>query len=550
MKIDRESHIDIILKKIISISPVQSLMKIFSFIRLSGADKERLLKFKHVMERPLGNCSKGNVLVFGVVGLDLITQQSVVIKSYDKAGYNPVIICDWRSMAIYKALGVRDFINLNRYLPISRVKMASSIIHSFSCQDELKEYFYGKINCGKYTLSTVMRKTRKGHISFNNNENIDKMITCLDRSLRNATAALKVLKVVSPKALLCLDRGYSPEGEFFDACIEQGIPCLTWNAAHKDNTLMLKRYTSKNSDSHPSTISQSSWDKIKKIKWKKEDRDFVLKEIQDCYTSGQWYGEVGTQFGRKFHKKSELIKKMSLDPNKKTAIIFSHIFWDATFFWGSDIFKDYEDWFVETIKAAMKNKNLNWVIKVHPANEIKNKRDKHTGESSEMKAIKKVMENIPEHIQILEEKSNISTNSLFSVMDYCLTVRGTIGIESALHGKVVITAGTGRYNGMGFTNDYSNSADYLTALSRIHTMPTMSNKSLELAEKYTYAVFLCRPTQLQTVKARFIQNEFATLAVDLCVDSHEALATMPDINRVTDFLLSDKEDFFLCPKSA
>ena len=50
------------------------------------------------------------------------------------------------------------------------------------------------------------------------------------------------------------------------------------------------------------------------------------------------------------------IKKFNLDPNKKIAVLFSHIFWDGTFFYGEDLFIDYEDWFRETLKVMIKKR--------------------------------------------------------------------------------------------------------------------------------------------------------------------------------------------------
>ena len=41
-----------------------------------------------------------------------------------------------------------------------------------------------------------------------------------------------------------------------------------------------------------------------------------------------------------------------LDPERKTAAIFSHILYDATFFYGESLFADYEEWLVEAVRAA------------------------------------------------------------------------------------------------------------------------------------------------------------------------------------------------------
>ena len=46
--------------------------------------------------------------------------------------------------------------------------------------------------------------------------------------------------------------------------------------------------------------------------------------------------------------------------------LFFPIFWDGTFFYGNDLFINYEEWFKQTLKFAEKNRNINWIIKSHP----------------------------------------------------------------------------------------------------------------------------------------------------------------------------------------
>ena len=44
------------------------------------------------------------------------------------------------------------------------------------------------------------------------------------------------------------------------------------------------------------------------------------------------------------------------------------MFNDATFFYGKSLFEDYEDWLRQTLQEAVKNKKINWILKIHPAN--------------------------------------------------------------------------------------------------------------------------------------------------------------------------------------
>ena len=81
-------------------------------------------------------------------------------------------------------------------------------------------------------------------------------------------------------------------------------------------------------------------------------------------------------------------------------------------------------------------------------------------------------------------------------MDYCLTVRGTIGIEAASFGIRVLTAGTGRYDHRGFTTDSETRETYLARIAAIETLPRLSAAEQELAERFAYGAFMLRPFAL------------------------------------------------------
>ena len=229
-----------------------------------------------------------------------------------------------------------------------------------------------------------MRQTRSGSVTNIN----EKMLLPLSKAFQAANTSEKIFKKFNPEMLVLIDNGYTPCGEIFDVFINNNLNVISWHIAHKNNTLLLKRYHKKNYSDHPFSLSNKSWQKVKKMEWNIDKWAELKKEIYDCYNSGEWYAEVGTQFNTKMRNKRQLKTYLNLDPLKKTAIIFPHIFWDATFFWGTDLFSNYEEWFVETVKGAIKNENLNWIVKVHPANKIKDQRDGYEGLHSEVKVVK------------------------------------------------------------------------------------------------------------------------------------------------------------------
>ena len=99
---------------------------------------------------------------------------------------------------------------------------------------------------------------------------------------------------------------------------------------------------------------------------------------------------------------------------------------------------------------------------------------------------------------MLDAYTDISTLSLYEIADYCLTVRGTTGIEGACFGCNVLTAGTGRYDGKGFTIDSKSPSEYLKKIENIHQISVMST------EKKTVSTEVCIWSFYQsTHKTRF-----------------------------------------------
>ena len=265
-------------------------------------------------------------------------------------------------------------------------------------------------------------------------------------------------------------------------------------------------------------------------------------EVESSYQSGTWYDEVGTQFGKEALSREELVRNLCLDPSRKTVVLFPHLFWDATFFWGDDLFDDYRDWFCQVLRAAAQNDRVNWIVKLHPASVIKDRRDGYVGEASEVTAMRETLGELPTHIAFLAPDSPISTLALYDLMDYCLTVRGTVGIEAGMYGKAVLTAGTGRYDGYGFTIDSSSREEYLARLSEIETIPAPTAAQTELARRYAYGLFIARPLELQSTLFRYRQDESATLELALNLPKDGQIRDMPDIMRLSKWLEGNQED--------
>lgn len=502
-----------------------------------------------VLTECLGDGSSGTVIICGWSLFDHVLAESIIRKSFELANFNVHVLSEPTpaNRAVYEAMGVAGLEPFSRYCPSPDRYRARKVMEGVSSFDELINLKWGGVTVGKYVSSTLMRQNRKGSIDLTDPAILERVVDGLAASIAYVEGAERMALKLAPAALVLVDRGYSPYGELFDVCINRNIPVFTWNAAHRDNTLMLKRYHAGNRDAHPSSLSSVSWSQLMDMQCGDQKRDDLKRELAESYNNGEWYGEVGTQFGKRHYSEDEIAIRLGLDMRKKTAVVFAHIFWDATFFWGDDLFRDYEDWFVETVRAACYNVRLNWLIKVHPANLIKDIRDGVSGDPSEVLALHNFIGELPSHVKVIPADTDITTLSLFDVTDYCLTVRGTVGIEAALLGKNVLTAGTGRYNHHGFTIDFATRSDYFGQLATLEDLGPPTPLMRERAERYGYGIFMCRPVRLKSFDFKYTKDAAASLVTGWKVRTVEELRAAPELLAIAAWLRSGDEDFFVCP---
>ena len=209
-------------------------------------------------------------------------------------------------------------------------------------------------------------------------------------------------------------------------------------------------------------------------------------------------------------------------------------------FYGEDLFGDQEEWFVETIRAACANDRVNWIVKLHPANVWKRRRDGVEGEElGDLVAIREAVGELPAHVKLLLPESPIATRSLFDLVDWGITIRGSIGVELPCFGVPVLTAGTGFYSGRGFTVDSATAEEYLGRLAHIEEIPPLTPEQVELARRHAYALFRLRPTPFTSFRSTMAPVGSAGGPLDqnleVTVRSREELLHAEDLRRLGDW---------------
>lgn len=359
------------------------------------------------------------------------------------------------------------------------------------------EWHYRDAWLGPQLLSSVSRGSFDGAPDPRDPTVFDAIIEKLAQSVRFVHAAEHYLSENKPTLILVNEPNYHVLGPFVDTAIARGVPVIHHTQPSREDALVLKKLTRTNRRIHPNSLVPDLFDRLVSLPWTQDHERRLTAELESRY-SGRWRLQARNQAADADQSIEGVRRLLELDPDKPTATVFSHVLWDANLFYGEDIFDNYGHWFVETVKAAAANPNLTWIIKLHPANTWKRSLSGVSGEYEEQRLIREAIGDLPAHVKLLLPDTRVGTLSLFKVTDFGITVRGTTGIELPCLGKPVITAGTGRYSGLGFTTDHNTAQDYLRTLSRLHEHPGLSDTALHRAKVYAHTLFVHRPWEFRS----------------------------------------------------
>lgn len=468
-----------------------------------------------------------------------------LIKALELAGFEPVVLADHSFDRYFRLAGVRSFIRWPQFTDDLPVEQANALVSAAATLDDLLAIEHAGARVGKFAVSTTFRTLLVGRLDLALEKTRRTLTRHLAEGMTRADAAHRMVQHVAPDLALFMGNRYTGQGELLDICVERGVDVLTWFDAHRSSSLMLKRYRLDNRDRHHGSISDESWAALRALDWTPARRAHLRRELHDNYAAGDWYSRGGTQVNKSIAPMAEVRSRLGLDPARKTAVIFPHIVWDATLFWGTDLFNNYEDWLVETARAACANPRVNWIIKIHPAHVAKNAMDKYQGEVAELVAIRERVGPLPDHVKVIPPDTDLNTYSLFGLIDYCLTVRGTIGIEAASFGIRVLTAGTGRYDHRGFTTDSDTREQYLARIAAIDSLGPLSAPERQLAERFAYGAFVLRPLPLTSLSIEHERDLAATTRISLNARSSAELRQALDLNRVAEWAADGRQEDFL-----
>ena len=522
-----------------------------------------LVRLRH--GRTLAPLSDGDGPVALVASLSEFIYQlkleAMLAKAFELKGYSPVFLIQPGSKTgprFLRAFGMRRFVVLDDYVDAALDARArdevARLLDANPSLSDLAQLTVERAAVGRFVVSTISRARHEGSVDLAHPDAQRLLRETLLVSVRSTFAAQALLDDLRPELVLFNERNYASEAPLSDLALERGLNVIQFVAASQNDSQVFKRYTAETRRLHPRSLSEASWERVKAMPWTAaEDRELEA-ELARRYDGSQTLTWRNQEWTRE-RAPDEIRAELGLDPAKRTAVVFAHVLWDANMFFGEDLFDDQEQWFVETVRAACANDRVNWVVKLHPANVWKRKRDGVEGELGDLRAIRNHVGELPEHVHVMRHDSPIATRSLFDVTDVGVTIRGSVGWELPCFGVPALTAGTGFYSGRGFTVDSATRDEYLGRLARIEEVPPLGAHQLDLARRHAYALLLLRPLAFTSFRTSVRPLEGLGHPLDhnleLRVRSRAELLRAPDLRRLGDWAADSRElDYLALPDRA
>src|SRR5262245_17111961 len=429
--------------------------------------------------------------------------QGLLCKMMQLRGYTPLIIThSWNHFAVryFNLFGVDRMLLWDQYILQTASehqtrKPVEDLPRNPSVKDVLAMRFWN-VEVGKHALSVTCRRRVEGCLDLGDSHTAAALRKNLSYAIKSAFAAQRLMNEIRIQKMLVRDPGYIPNGPIYETALYKGVDCVVYDQGQRRSTWVLKRYTPESKGQHYFSLDERSWEKVRAEVWTDTKQQALEKEFADRYKPDSTEDTRRLQSGKRIKSPKDVRSQLQLDRTKKTAAIFSHISWDAAFFFGTCLFDDFEDWFLETVKfVAASCPQMNWIVKLHPFNVFKLQREAKK-EESEMRLLRHFVP-LPSIVKLVRSDTDINTQSLFPVVDYVLTVNGTVGMEFPCYGVPAVVAGTGRYDRRGFTIDPQTREEYFELLKTLHTRPRLSEEEIQVARKHFLALMTRRQTSLE-----------------------------------------------------
>lgn len=465
-----------------------------------------------------------------------------------------------RSNRYARALGADEIVyrsDLVKTVASSEVwpaDLAERLLAEVDSSNSLKDVTYRGSDVGRHVFASTARETLEGSPDPSVEATRLIMKRLMTEAVTSVEVGLLLAERVRPNLLILSEANYALTGPLVDLLVDTGASVAQVIPMFTNDGYMCKRLVKGSRNLHPASLEKGTFNRILQEEAPSELDNELNLELRRRY-SGHYALQAQNQPSNLQPTRSELLDLVGFSGTRPLGVIFAHVLWDASLFFGEDLFDDYGQWLVETVRGAIANDQIDWIVRTHPSNVFRVSHGDITGEASELVLLRDSFPKLPPHLAVLPPESDVSSFALYEHGDVGVTVRGTPGLEMATFGKPVITAGTGHYMNQGFTVDSSNRDEFVARLASAQRLKPLSAERTRLARIHAHTVFRRRLLESRTFPPVYAFSDRGFHPLDRNIDTtskrvtSNLLDSAEDLREFTNWVDSGELDFLSPPLS-
>ena len=388
---------------------------------------------------------------------------------------------DIKSKKIFNSFGIEEIIYIDQGSILSRIYnlfIAFKLLSKIKSIDSLIKLKIQKIEIGKAIYEQYLR--------FNKNPEIKDIVFdfyfLLSKALILNNQFKKIFKNNNNTYLIQAETQYFPFSLSMPNALKYNNKMITRGGEIANISLKIfkKLKDSKESRNRPSKESfELVYKKLKKIKLKKLlQNSSKFFDLNIGLDGKEIHQTIKKQKKLKlFKSKKDVNKFFGWNNNKPIVLILAHELSEGNLSQSWNLFRNNFSWLQETIKKIKKIKNVNWIIKAHPSEDLYNNKIKTSDLYSKFI-------NNEQNIKLFPNTHSIQGFDKF--ISVVVTSFGTAGHEYPLKSIPTIICGEAVYSGFGFNLEPKSKKEYFNILNKIDKIKKLNRETVKRCFVFNY----------------------------------------------------------------
>lgn len=339
-----------------------------------------------------------------------------------------------------------NFFLYSHFIDETDLKEISNLISELGNSNNLINYKYDDINIGEHAYSAAIRFYSSSEITREKSYK-EILLSFIYSGIITYKVFSKIIKKNNYSKII-VDHGiYTPQGIIVATAKKYSVEVFTYATGYRNHTFLFAK-----KDSYHYSIPELNSNHIPK--YKSEE----LSEIK-TYLESRSNGKNDWVL---FHENNNVINLNFINREKINITLFTNVLWDANIHFKNSIFKNCEEWLLETINFLSKINKVNLHIRIHPG---ENKGFIKSRQSCEELLKNQLDEKVIKKINIISSDTNLNSYELAKKSDFSIVYASKIGIELAALGFPVIITGDCWIRNKGITFDPLSKEEYFQKLN-------------------------------------------------------------------------------------